>query len=89
MVAPIRAELAGKYKGQVTIYKVNTDKEPELSNFFNISSIPTVLYCPMKGQPQMTRGALPKEEFEKALNEILLGKKDYNKISKSINLIVT
>ena len=31
MVAPIMAELSEKYKGQIIIYKVNTDQEKELS----------------------------------------------------------
>jgi thioredoxin len=75
MVAPIMAELAEKYKGQVDFYKVNTDKEPELSQFFGIRSIPTVFFCPMKGDPQMTQGALPKEDFEKIITEVLLQKK--------------
>ena len=75
MVAPIMAELAEKYKGQITVYKINTDEEKELSQFFGIRSIPTVLFCPMNGKPQMTQGALPKEEFEKAVNEVLLVKK--------------
>jgi len=75
MVAPIMAELSEKYKGQITVYKVNTDKEPELAQFFGIRSIPTVFFCPTKGEPQMTQGALPKETFEKAITEVLLLKK--------------
>lgn len=75
MVAPILAELAEKYSDQIRIYKINTDDERELAQFFGIRSIPTILFCPMKGQPQMTQGALPKETFEKAVNEVLLGKK--------------
>jgi thioredoxin len=75
MVAPIMAELSEKYKGQITIYKVNTDQEPELSQFFGIRSIPTVFFCPATGDPQMTQGALPKETFEKVITEVLLSKK--------------
>jgi len=75
MVAPIMAELAEKYKGQITIYKVNTDNERELSQFFGIRSIPTVLFCPVNSDPQMTQGALPKETFEKIVSETLLHKK--------------
>lgn len=75
MVAPIMAELGEKYKGQVTIYKVDTDKEPELAQFFGIRSIPTVFFCPSSGDPQMAQGALPKETYEKAISELLLQKK--------------
>jgi thioredoxin len=75
MVAPIMDELAEKYKGQITIYRVNTDQERELAQFFGIRSIPTVFFCPMSGDPQMTQGALPKDSFEKIITDALLQKK--------------
>jgi len=75
MVAPIMAELSEKYNGQIIIYKVNTDQERELAQFFGIRSIPTVFFCPSEGDPQMTQGALPKEDFEKIITEVLLQKK--------------
>ena len=74
MVAPIMSELAEKYKGQITIYKVNTDQERELAQFFSIRSIPTMFFCPAKGDPQLTQGALSKEEYEKLITEFLLKK---------------
>lgn len=72
MVAPIMEEFASKYDGQITIYKVDTDKERELAGYFGIRSIPSVLFCPVKGKPQMTQGALPKEDFQKIIDEFLL-----------------
>lgn len=75
LIAPIMEELANEYEGEVTIYKVNTEKQRELSKVFGIKSIPSVLFVPMKGQPQMSQGALPKETFKQAIDEFLLGKK--------------
>lgn len=74
MVAPIMADLAAKYDGQITVYKINTDEEKELAQYFGIRSIPTLLFCPMNEKPQMTQGALPKEDFEKIVKEVLLKK---------------
>jgi thioredoxin len=74
MVAPIMEELAEKYKGQITIYKINTDQERELAQFFSIRSIPTMFFCPSSGDPQLTQGALSKEEYEKLINGVLLKK---------------
>ena len=74
MVAPIMDELASEYKGKIKVYKVNTDQERELSSLFRINSIPAVLFIPKTGQPQMTVGALPKTEFLKQVNNILLVK---------------
>ncbi len=75
MVAPLMEEFAAKYNGQITIYKVDTDQERELAQFFGIRSIPTMFFCPAKGDPQMTQGALDKESYEKIINEVLLQNK--------------
>jgi thioredoxin len=75
LIAPIMEELAEEYKGQVNIYKVNTEEQRELSRVFGIRSIPSVLFIPMDGKPQMTQGALPKETFKQVIDEFLLGKK--------------
>jgi len=73
-VAPVLEELAKEYDGIINIYKVNTEEQGELSQAFGIQSIPSILFCPAEGQPQMAAGALPKESFKKAIDDILLGK---------------
>lgn len=70
-VAPIMEELAKEYDGKVKIYKIDTDKEKQLAGMFGIRSIPSILFIPVEGQPQMTTGALPKENFVEFINEIL------------------
>ena len=71
MIAPVLAELAAKYAGKLDIYKVNTDEEQEISSLFGIQSIPTMLFIPASGKPQVVQGALPKESLEKAIAEVL------------------
>lgn len=71
-LAPIMEELAKKYAGKVNFYKVNVDFEKELANAYGITSIPAILYCPMNGQPQMSLGLYPKEEYIKIIDEFLL-----------------
>lgn len=73
-IAPILEELAKEYHGEIYIYKVDTEKEQELAGAFGIRSIPSILFCPMNEQPQMAQGALPKETFKKAIDEVLLKK---------------
>ncbi len=53
MVAPILEELAEEYKGKINIYKVDTEEEQELAGVFGIRSIPSLLFCPKDGAPQM------------------------------------
>ncbi len=71
MVAPILDALSAEYAGKLNIYKVNTDKEQELSAAFGIQSIPSILFIPKEGQPQMAQGALPKPTLKKAIKEVL------------------
>lgn len=73
-VAPILKELAEQYKDQIVIYKVDTDKEKELSTAMGIQSLPTILFIPMNGQPQVLVGAADKATFERAIREVLLAK---------------
>jgi len=71
VVAPVLEELSKEYEGKVDIYKVDTEKERELSAIFGIRSIPSILFVPKDAQPQMAAGALPKDAFEKAIEEVL------------------
>jgi thioredoxin len=74
-VAPILEELAKTYGDQIYIYKIDTDKEQELAGVFGIRSIPSILFVPMDGKPQMSMGALPKQQLVEAIETILLAKK--------------
>jgi thioredoxin 1 len=71
LVAPIMEELAQEYKGKITIYKVNTDMERELSSTFQIRSIPAILYVPKEGKPQMSVGLQAKSAYVQSINDIL------------------
>ena len=74
VMAPILDELAAEYGDQIYIYKINTEQEQELAALFGIRSIPSLLFVPMDGQPQMAQGAMPKTELKKAIDEVLLKK---------------
>lgn len=71
MVAPILEELQKEYGEKLNIYKVNTEEQQELAGMFGIQSIPSILFVPTEGQPQMALGALPKETFITAIGDVL------------------
>ena len=71
MVAPVLEELSEDYKGKVNIFKVDTEEQKELAAAFGIRSIPSILFVPKDGEPQMAQGALPKHQFEKIINDVL------------------
>ena len=76
IVAPILEELSEDYKGKLNIYKVNTEEQREIAGLFGIQSIPSLLFVPLEGQPQMAMGALPKDTFEKAFKDVLKVEKE-------------
>jgi thioredoxin 1 len=71
MVAPILEDLSKEYAGKVNMYKVDTEQEQELASMFGIRSIPSILFVPTDGKPQMAMGALPKESFKDAIKSVL------------------
>lgn len=73
-LSPLVEEVAKEYAGKINVYRVDTDKEQLLAQKLGITSLPTLLFIPAKGMPQVTVGALPKEDLKKAVNEILLVK---------------
>jgi len=70
MVAPILDELSVEYAGKVNIYKIDTEVERNLAGMFGIQSIPSLLFVPKEGQPQMAQGALPKDTFKRAIKDV-------------------
>ena len=72
MVAPLLKSLAKEYKDQIAVYKVDTDKQKELSAVMGIQSLPTIIFIPKTGQPQIIIGAANKATFRKAIEEVLL-----------------
>lgn len=76
MVAPVLEELQEEFKGKINIYKVNTEDQQELASVFGIRSIPSLLFVPLNDQPQMAMGALPKDSFVRAIEDVLKVTKD-------------
>jgi len=74
MVAPLIKELAKEYEDQISVYKVNVDNEKDLASALGIQSLPTIMFIPMKGDPQVIVGAADKATFKRAIDQVLLKK---------------
>ena len=72
MIAPSLKELSKEYKDSIYVYKVDVDKEKELAAAMGIQSMPTIVFIPQKGQPQVIIGAADKNTFRRAIKEVLL-----------------
>jgi thioredoxin 1 len=71
LVSPILEELAAEHAGKVTIVKLNTDENPEITARYGITGIPTMNVY-VKGQVVKTVvGALPKPKLVRELGEFL------------------
>lgn len=73
IIAPILEELSNEYEN-IDFYKINIEEQQELAATFGIKSIPSILLIPLNAEPQLAVGALPKETFIKAINDVLLDK---------------
>ncbi len=71
MVAPVLEELQKEYGDKIQVYKVNTEEQPLLAQLFGIRNIPSLLFVPVEGQPQMAVGALPKDVLKQAIADVL------------------
>ena len=58
----------------LSIYYTLDKEEQELAAAFGIRSIPSLLFVPMEGKPQMAQGAMPKASFKEAIDSVLLKK---------------
>ncbi|MBE3074406.1 MAG: thioredoxin, partial [Actinobacteria bacterium] len=70
-VAPILEELATTYVGTVSIVKLNTDENPEVTARYGITGIPTMnVYVNGKVVKSLV-GALPKPKLIRELSDYL------------------
>lgn len=71
-LSPILEEVAREYGDKIILYKVDTVKEQELAETLGVTALPTLLYIPLEGKPQVRMGMAPKESLNQAIDEILL-----------------
>lgn len=71
-LSPVLEEVSKKYGDKIDVYKVDIDKESELTGLFGIRSVPTLLFCPVNETPRVVQGAMPQNQLEKLISEILL-----------------
>lgn len=70
VLSPVMEALSKEYDGKIDIYKIDTEQETELAAAFGIRSIPSVLFIPLNDKPRMSVGAMQKDDYKRAFNEI-------------------
>ena len=71
MIAPIVAELAKEYEGQITVGKCDVEENDDLAADFGIRNIPTILF--FKGGEVVNKlvGAQGKAKIDEAIQQLL------------------
>ena len=62
MLAPVIAEIAQE-RDDIKVCKINVDEQPELSQRFEIFSIPTLVAMDGKNEKKRAVGVIPKEQI--------------------------
>ena len=69
VVAPIVEELAQDYEGKLQVVKVNTDEEQDITEQFDITSIPTMILFLNGKEVARILGAQPKDNLNAIIME--------------------
>ena len=72
MMAPELEAVAKEYQGKVDFFRVDIDDEQRLADYFDINSIPTLLYIPLTGSPILEVGGRDREHIKKTVETKLL-----------------
>ena len=80
-LSPILDELDKEYDGKVDIYKMDIEDELEVSQMFNVMSVPTLVFIPVEGKPAISPGAPNKAQLKEIIDDKLLG--DGSKVDAS------
>lgn len=72
VLAPVLEDVAGEYKDKINVYKIDIDKERELAMKLNIRSVPTIIFSPVKGVPEVVMGSAPKQNIVQKIEQVLL-----------------
>lgn len=64
MLAPHLQTIQNKYKGKLIVYRIDVDKEPELSKLFKIEAMPTIIFINKKSSYVSELGYRDYNEFE-------------------------
>ena len=70
-VAPVIEALAEEYDGKAKIAKLNVDDNPQISQRFNVRSIPTLMVFKGGELVETVVGARPKAQLEQLLDQYI------------------
>jgi len=73
ILGPIIDELAEEFEGKALVVKVDTERNPKLSQHFKIKSIPTLMLFNKGYAQERFQGLVPKPNLEEILHQYISG----------------
>ena len=70
-VAPIVEEIAKEFEGQIKVFKLNTDENPNVASQYGIRSIPTLMVFKGGQKVDTVVGAVPKATLSGTISKYL------------------
>ncbi len=71
MMSPVIEELAGKFKGKIEFCKVNIDENSDLTEKFNVMSVPCMIVFKKGKEVDRIIGAMPANVLEDKLKKLM------------------
>jgi len=71
VMSPIIDELAKQYEGRAIVAKVDSESNPQLSSFFKIKSIPTLVFLKDQKLIEVINGLVPKPNLEEMIEDLI------------------
>ena len=71
MVAPIVDEIAREFEGQIKVFKLNTDENPNVASQYGIRSSPTLMIFKAGEKVDTVVGAVPKTTLSATIGKHL------------------
>ncbi len=87
ILSPILEKIASDMKSQVSVYKINIDKQPELSSVFRVSGIPFVALIKEKTVVKAFIGVQPEAAYRRAIAEFSSSTSEDKKDQADGNLV--
>jgi len=72
ILGPFIDELAQEYDGKALVAKVDTETNPQLSQYFKIKSLPTIIFISEGKVVERFHGLIPKPNLEEILDSYLM-----------------
>ena len=71
VIGPIIDELAEEFEGRAIVAKVNAAENPNLSSYFNVRSVPTLMFIKNGQLIERFSGLVPKPNLSEMLEDLI------------------